>query len=232
MRYLNFVAASGLFFGLAVGAQAQFVSPTGLLSSPDGVGTDIQTLVSKTGSLSTVGSGSNYGDQDSGRVFELADPSKTTTWSVLWQKAGFAPKHKLGYYTDLTSANPTITWVIGGDNSGLPKSGSVSISGKFGLAFSSGDNNKPSSVYYSETWRNPNYQNRAVVLRDRDNTGVKPSGLFVSWEDLPDLGDKDYNDFGLYLGNTRSYAPVPEPGTMAILGIGAAAFLRRRRKSA
>lgn len=220
--------------GVAAQSQAQLVNTAGLITSPDGVGTDLQTLVRNTGSLSSVGSASNFGDQESGRLFEFVDPTKSADWSVLFQKAGFANKHKIGYYTDLTALNPQITWVLGGASSGFPTSTSVKINGTFGLAFSSGDNATPSTVYYSETWRNPNNQNRAVVLKDRDAAGVKPAGLLVAWEDLPNLGDKDYNDIGLNLGGIRAKTnnPVPEPASMLALGVGVLAMFRRRKQSA
>jgi len=221
---------------LCVAAQvnAQTISPSNLLRSGDSVGSDLQTLTRGSGQLSSVGSGSDTGDQAAGRLFNLQDPTTAQNWQISWQRAGFAPRHMLGYYTDITATNPKITWVLGGSNSGLPSSAKVKINGTFGLAFSSGDNATPSTVYYSETWRNPNNQNRAVVLKDRDAAGVKPAGLLVAWEDLPNLGDKDYNDIGLNLGGIRAKTnnPVPEPASMLALGVGVLAMFRRRKQSA
>lgn len=49
--------------------------------------------------------------------------------------------------------------------------------------------------------------------------------LWIRWVDLNDVG----NDHGLALDD-MTFSAVPEPATMAVLGLGAAALLRRRRK--
>lgn len=214
---------------------AQSINPSNLLRGGDGVGSDLQSLTRGTGQLSSVGSGSNVGDQADGRLFNLQDPTTAQTWKINWQRAGFAPRHMLGYYTDITATNPKITWVIGGSNSGLPSSAQVKIDGTFGLVFGSGDNSDPrkSTVYYSESWRNQNQQNRVAVLKDRDLNGLRPFGLTVSWEDGYNLGDQDYNDFGLHLDGVvaQKYAPVPEPAPFLIIGVGVVTILSQRKRS-
>ena len=66
-------------------------------------------------------------------------------------------------------------------------------------------------------------------------SGIALLGL----EDLPDLGDKDYNDMvvvfaGCGLRPVPTPAPVPEPATMLLFGTGLAgiAGFRRRKKTA
>jgi hypothetical protein len=58
-----------------------------------------------------------------------------------------------------------------------------------------------------------------------------PAGIFVGFEDLPNLGDRDYNDHR-FVFNFPGAAAVPEPATWAFLiaGFGlVGAAVRRRR---
>jgi len=218
-------------FGVvASAAQAQFVNPATLHTSPDGHGLDVQTLLNTHGQMSSVGtSAPDYGDQAAGRLFQFCAPG-AQTWSMEWQNAGYAPRHMLGYYTDVHSANPAITWVLGGSATGLPTTATVSISGVFGLAFGSGDNGNPlaSTVYYSETNRNSNGDNRVLVTKDRHESGYcETCGLTTTWEDGGNMGDRDYNDFGLHLQGVQA---VPEPTSMAVIGLGVVGLMRRKNR--
>jgi hypothetical protein len=69
-----------------------------------------------------------------------------------------------------------------------------------------------------------------IQLPTRPAGNWGPSSYILAWEDLPLPGsDKDYQDFVVYV---ESITPVPEPGTIALLGLaGLGMSLVRRRKS-
>ncbi len=58
-----------------------------------------------------------------------------------------------------------------------------------------------------------------------------PAGTYVSFEDLPQLGDKDYNDYQfVYTITPKVREEVPEPLSLVLFGLGRAAlgFARTR----
>jgi hypothetical protein len=54
-------------------------------------------------------------------------------------------------------------------------------------------------------------------------------GVLVAFEDLFGGGDNDFNDFQFVVSNVDA-APIPEPGTLLLLGTGLAAIGRRAWK--
>lgn len=58
-----------------------------------------------------------------------------------------------------------------------------------------------------------------------------PSGTYVAFEDLPSLGDVDYNDHQFVFTNVRN-TTVPEPFSLALFGLGIAALGFARKRAA
>lgn len=68
-----------------------------------------------------------------------------------------------------------------------------------------------------------------VYTTDFEGFGAIPEGTYISFEDLPSLGDYDFNDFQFVVSNVTAHA-VPEPFSLVLFGLGLAAlgFVRKR----
>ncbi len=125
-------------------------------------------------------------------------------------------------------------------NTGFRYSDAVFSSQNFGYYLSGIDNNQNAFTFYSNTLYNDDdfdhmvaYQgNNVDELTIGGVTGTWTDNEFIlAWEDLYGGGDQDFNDMVLIV---ESVEPVPEPGTIALLGMGllGLAFYARKRKSA
>jgi hypothetical protein len=209
---MNRVLGSVLFVASTLTlANAQIIPPAKLQVSPDGASTTVEYVLANV-----IGTSASVHDQSSNRLFELCG-KQVGEMTIFAQAAGLAAGHKIGFYTSDPNA---ITWVIGGSGTGLGSSNAFSVMGKFGLAMDNG----AGSIFWSESALNGGNNHVAVIVDPKDSCN-----LFLAWEDLKGLGDQDYNDLVMSMENVQA---VPEPATMAVLGIGALGLLRRRNKKA
>lgn len=171
----------------------------------------------------------NFGDQIANELFSPCSTASTMTWSIQWQEAGYGPWHKVGYYVP---GDPmSVTWIVGGRNSGLGSSATFIAPSVFGLAVYSGDtrSNTGGTVYYSQSTLNPGGLDHLASFVERGPN--KPEGLcsiIVSWEDLARLGDKDYNDIGVLMRGVGT-SVIPTPAAAALALAGGVLVTRRRR---
>lgn len=128
-------------------------------------------------------------------------------------------------------------------DTGFRYNGSATFSTQnFGYYLSGTDSRQNTFTFFSDTLLNEDEYDHMVAYQGNDQDVISLDGgqttgtwtdneYILAWEDLMGGGDEDFNDMVLIV---ESVEPVPEPGTIALLGMGllGLAYYARKRKIA
>lgn len=218
---MKVLIAAGITGLVSSSAFAGFITPSNLRQSSDGVNNSFQNILIAKGSGSSVGSGTDFGDQRSQRLFTQCETSASVQLSILAQVAGYAPNHRLGWYNP-NASTITPTWIVGGSNTGLGNTGTFVPTATFGLVLDNGVGN----LFYSEANRNGGNDHLALVQNRAPGGSLLDCDLIAGFEDIQGLGDRDHNDI---VFRVQGAEPVPEPATMGAMALGLLGLAKRRR---
>ncbi len=162
---------------------------------------------------------------------------ETEAW-IIEQYSSLENGSALGWYTNTDPDN----WLIGGMYTGLPTHSLFpDISDVFGLTLWTNYSGleRRDLHWFSERSLNSDGADHVHVYQNRMDGQLVPHSYVLAWEDLPNLGDADFQDMVVRLDGVQavqgSGAPVhpgavPEPATIVLMGIGCGGFLWCRRK--
>lgn len=169
-------------------------------------------------------------DQNAEAIFQPSPGTSSSTFRLKFEYAGFAPDNKFGIYNyatgsilDIFLGSDAPNAIATVDFNFVTGIATVIGTGRSATGFSSSSfgfyiNTPESNTFYSEDSKNGG--SPQVLVYNLEKTGFMTTEWVLAFEDRPyDVTDKDYNDMVVVASEVYP-VPVPEPGTMMLLGSG------------